>query len=472
MISFRGEVMRMNPSVSKKEPNIYKQIILFALPMMATSVLQLLFNTADTVVVGRWGGDTPEACEAALAAVGSCGSLINLIVGLFLGLSVGADVTFAQNVGSGNREALHRTVHTAVLLSSCLGVTIGAFGFLFSGTFLSWMGTDPAAIDQATLYMKAYFCGIPAGMIYNFCAAMLRSTGDTTRPLVFLSIGGILNVFLNLLMVLVFRLGAMGVGIATAASNWVSCVLILVYMIRTDGVCHLDPGSLRFHAPTLGKILAIGLPAGIQSFVFSASNVLIQTSVNSFNSTTFVAGNTAASNLEGYVYMAQNVFYHAALTYAGQNFGAGNIPRIKKLAIACSLLVSGVGISLGSLFYLLRVPLLSIYVPGNTEAIAVGGIRMLWLVVPYFLCGLMEVSCGLIRGMGRSIPSMISSIIGSCLMRIVWILTVFQMVHTPEILYAVYPISWILTAVAQFLIFGILYRRDLKRYHKNEFVTG
>ena len=281
------------------------RIILFALPLIATGVLQLLFNTADTIVVGRWGGETPEECETALAAVGSCGALINLIISLFMGLSIGAGVCVAHAVGAKEYDRLERIVHTSVVAAAIGGAFVSVVGILAAEPLLVLMGTEKEVLSQAVPYMRAYFSGMIATMIYNYCAAMLRSTGDTLRPLLFLSVSGVVNVALNLVMVLAFHLGAVGVGIATSASQWVSCFMIIAFMRKKDNPCYIDLKKLRVDFGALKKIFLIGIPAGIQSSLFALSNVTIQSSINSLGKVV-VAGNTAAANLEGYIFQVQH----------------------------------------------------------------------------------------------------------------------------------------------------------------------
>lgn len=456
--------IRQTGAKSFTEGPLLSKIILFALPLIATAVLQLLFNTADTVVVGRWGGSTPEECETALAAVGSCGALTNLIVNLFLGLSVGAGVCVAHDIGAGDQEGVSRVVHTSVLASLISGAVVTVFGLCMARPLLALMGTDPAVLDQAVPYMCAYFCGMPANMLYNYCAAMLRSSGDTTRPLAFLSVAGIVNVVLNLIMVIVFGMGAVGVGIATAVSQWISCILIVCFMMRTDGPCHITLSKLHVDRIKLRKIVMIGLPAGIQSTLFSVSNVLIQSTVNSFGKVV-VAGNTAGANLDGYIYATQNALYHTALTFVGQNVGARKHDRVKKSLLRCIAVVSVVGITVGMAMYLFGRPLLGLFAPGNTGAIEAGMTRLSIMATTYFLCGLMEVGCGTMRGLGKSLAPMFISLIGSCLFRIVWIYTVFPFSPTLKMLYISYPVSWSLTALT-FFCFCAHYLSKLKKQWK------
>lgn len=444
----------------QKQKPLLAQILSFVVPLIATSVLQLLFNTADAIVVGRFGGDTPEACEAALAAVGSCASLITLIINLFLGLSVGAGVCVAQSYGAEDRDAVHATVHTAVPLSAVLGLAVTVIGFFGAPVFLRWMGTDTAAIDQATRYMQAYFIGMPAAMVYNYCAAMLRGVGDTVHPLLFLTAGGVLNVGFNLVAVIVFRMGAMGVGLATALSNWVACIMILMFMLRREGACHLELKHLRFSRAVLRRMLYIGVPAGIQSSLFSISNVLIQSAINSFNSTAFVAANTAAINIEGYIYTVLSAFAQATLTFVGQSMGASDPVRAHRATLQCTLCVLFGGFSLGLLARLLGGVLLSLFIVDNPTAIALGTVRLTYIGIPFFLCGLMEVGCNALRGIGKSLQPMIVSLLGACVLRIVWVYTLFRWFPSAEMLYLSYPVTWFITTAVQYLLYFI-YKRHI-----------
>lgn len=441
------------------------KIILFSLPLIATGILQLLFNTADTVVVGRWGGDTKEECETALAAVGSCGALINLIINFFFGLSVGAGVCTAQGLGAKQYDDVQKVVHTSVLTAIICGSAVGVLGIVLARPLLTLMGTETAVLDQAVPYMCAYFLGAPANMIYNYCASILRSNGDTVHPLMFLSCAGVINVLLNLMMVILFRLGAVGVGIATAAAQWVSCFLIVGFMMRLDGPCRLELRKLRIDTAKLRQIIYIGIPAGVQGMVFSFSNVLIQSSINSFGKAT-VAANTAASNVCDYAYVSQNALYHAALTFVGQNVGARRYDRIRSCSLCCIGVVTAVGVLIGGGMFLFGEQLLGIFAPGNEEVIRIGMIRIQVIATTYFLCGIMEVGSGVLRGLGRSMTSMIVALTGSCLFRVIWIYTVFASFRSLEVLYISYPVSWALTAIAHFS-FAILAVRKLLRLSKD-----
>ena len=431
------------------EGNIFKQIILFALPLIATSVLQLLFNTADTIVVGRWGGDTEAEREIALAAVGSCGAIIHLVVNIFLGLSVGAGVCVAHAIGAREFDTVEKTVHTAVYAALIGGVFVTAFGFIFTPQLLGLINIEPSILPEAIPYMRAYFCGMPASLLYNYCAAMLRASGDTTRPLGFLTIAGVANVLLNLVMVLAFHTGALGVGVATAASNWISCLLIVLFMLKTEGPCHLDVKKIAIHTEPLKKILAIGLPAGIQSSLFSISNVIIQSALQSFQSATVIAGHTAASNIQGYVYTVMNSTAQSSMNFTGQHVGAKKWKRLKTVVLWHYGLVFTFGISLGWIMYLLGRPLLNVFTPGNTGAIEVGMINLAIIGLTYFICGGLDVGSYTMRGFGKSLAPTIISLMGACVLRIVWIYAVFYPFYPDNltVLYLSYPSTWIITSV-------------------------
>ena len=440
---------------------LLSRIILFSLPLIATSVLNLLFNTADTIVVGRWGGETPEASAIALAAVGSCGALINLIINLFMGLSIGAGVCVAHAIGAKHYEELDRIVHTSVIAAAVGGVIVSVFGYCMAEPLLRLMGTEESVLFEAVPYMKAYFTGMTASMIYNYCASILRSMGDTVRPLLFLSVSGVVNVGLNLVMVLGFHQGARGVGIATAASHWASCILILWYMTRKTSPCRIRLSHLRVNRKTLRKIVAIGIPAGLQGMLFSISNVTIQASINSLGKTV-VAGHTAASNLNGYIYATQNAIYSAALTFVGQNVGAHKFDRIKKSSFYCLGIVTVIGVLVGGAMTIFGKQLLSLYAPGNLAVIEKGMINLRLVGLTHFICGIMEVGCGCVRGMGKSFTTTVISLLGSCVSRVIWVITVFPLAPVgleQQTLYLCYPISWAITAIAHFAVFFMILRK-------------
>ena len=439
---------------------LFSGLLLFALPLMLSGVLQLLFNAADIVVVGRFVG------SHAMAAVGATSSLINLLVNFFIGISVGTNVLVARYCGAQSYRDVQETVHTSLLVAIVGGVVLIGLGVVLARPMLEGMGTPVDVLDQAVLYMKLYFIGMPATMLYNFGAAILRAIGDTRRPLYFLLISGVVNVIFNLFFVIQLHMGVAGVAIATVISQCISALLILQCLMRMDGVCHVELSHLRFHSAKMREMLRVGLPAGFQSVIFNVSNVLIQSSINSFGALA-VAGNTAGSNIEGFVYTAMNAIYQTALSFTSQNLGAKNFKRIDQILTRCLLSVTVVGLILGNGAYLLGHHLLSIY-STDPEVISFGLLRMGIISVSYFTCGLMDVFSGSIRGMGYSVMPMLVSLTGACLFRIVWIFTVFQWSHTLFTLYISYPISWVLTTLVYVGCYFVV-RRQVRQ--KAEAVT-
>lgn len=433
-----------------------RKIIMYCVPLALSGILQLLYNAADVIVVGQFSGKT------ALAAVGSTGSLINLVVNLLIGLSVGSSVCVANFYGAGKYKDLRETVHTSMLISVIGGVIVAVVGIVFAKTFLTWMGSPEDVIDQATLYLRIYFAGMPLNMAYNFAAAILRALGDTRRPLYYLAISGAVNVLLNLLFVIVFHMGVAGVATATVISQAVSTALIIVCMVRSHGAIHLELRELRVHADKLWQIVRVGLPAGLQGTIFSISNVLIQSSINSFGSVA-MAGNAASASLEGFMYTAMNSVYQAALSFAGQNMGARKYTRLKKVLTNCIAIVTTIGVGMGAIIYLLRYPLLNIYAPGEPDVIEYGIVRLEMFCLTYFTCGMMDVLVGQMRGMGYSIAPMIVSLVGVCGIRIGWIYTIFQQHHSLFSLYLSYPVSWVITGTVHFCAFLYLYSKVKRR---------
>ena len=436
------------------------KVLMFSLPLIASGVLQLLFNAADMVVVGQWAG------KECLAAVGSTGSLINLMVNVFIGLSVGGSVAVARSFGANDPAAVHRSVHTAMSLAIIAGLAVGVLGFVFCRPLLKLM--DNPVLDLATTYMKIYFLGMPFNMVYNFGASILRAVGDTKRPLIYLTIAGVVNVLLNLILVIVFHMNVAGVAIATVASQAVSAVLVVLCLMRSHGVVHLELKELRIYKRQLIDIAKVGLPAGLQGSLFSISNVLIQSSVNGFGEVV-VAANSAGGNLEGFVYTAMNAIHQAALTFASQNLGAGKIKRVRRSVLVCLLTVLAIGFIFGNLMLLCGKPLLSLYLDDPSAIDPLTGItvleygikRLSWMLPLYCLCGLMDVMVGTLRGVGYSIMPMIVSLTGACLFRVVWIMTVFAANPTLDILYMSYPISWGLTFATHLLCYLLIARKKL-----------
>lgn len=433
---------------------LLRNIITYTLPIILTSVLQLLFNAADLVVVGRYCG------SVSVGAIGATGALTNLMVNLFIGMSVGAGVAVAHAKGAHEDEVLHRTVHTALPVALVGGVALTFIGVLFSETFLRLMDTPDNVLSLSAVYMKIYFAGATFNLVYNFCASILRAVGDTKSPLIFLSLAGVVNVVLNIFFVTVFHMNVAGVALATTISQGLSAVAVVIVLMRRKDGCRLRLRKMRFYKPQLMKIIRIGLPAGIQGSLFSISNVLIQSSVNSFGDV-FMAGNAAAGNIEGFVYVGMNAFHQTAVNFVGQNMGARQYDRVKKILWTCLGCTAVIGLGLGVMGYFFGEQLLSIYITDSAEAIGYGMIRLSCICLPYFLCGLMDVSTGALRGMGASFVPMLISVLGVCGFRILWIYSVFQVWHTPQCLYLSYAVSWIITFAAQLAAFGVVYRKHI-----------
>ena len=415
-----------------------KKIILFSLPLAASSILQLLFNAADVVVVGRFAGST------ALAAVGSNGALINLLVNLFVGLSLGANVVAARCFGAKDEQGVQNTVQTSVTLGLVSGILLAFVGFFAARGLLELMSCPEDVIDLSTIYLKIYFIGMPMTMLYNFNSALLRAVGDTRRPLYCLAVSGVINVLLNLVFVILFQMSVAGVALATIISQTVSAILVTVLLMKEQGPLHLDLRHLGFHKGALVQILKIGLPAGLQSTVFSLSNVVIQSAVNSFGSTV-VAGNSAAANIEGFIYTGMNAFAQAAVTFTSQNVGARRYDNLDRVMRNCLLCAVVVGVVLGGGAYLAGEGPLHFY--SSDEAVVAAGLaRMKVICTSYFFCGVMDTLASCLRGRGYSVLPMIVSLVGSCLLRLVWIATIFQLFRSTTTLYISYPISWVLTA--------------------------
>ena len=438
-------------------------ILLYTFPIILTSLLQLLFNAADLVVVGRWCG------SVAVAAVGATGSITNLIVNLFIGLSVGSGVTMAHALGGRNADAAHKTVHTTLPLALISGVFLTVIGVGFSETFLRLMGTPEDVLPLSAKYMRIYFCGITFTMVYNFCASILRAAGDTRSPLVFLTLAGVINVVMNIIFVTQMGMDVDGVALATVISQGVAALLVVVAMMRRTDESRLELKKMRIYKPQLLKIIRIGLPAGLQSSMFSISNVIIQSSINSFGSVA-MSGNAAAGNIEGFVWAAMNAFHQTAVNFTGQNMGARRYDRIRMILWCCLGSVTVVGLLLGVLGFAFGPQLLSIYITDSQEAISYGVMRLMYVCLPYCLCGMMDVSSGALRGLGSSFAPMVISVLGVCGMRIGWIYTIFQIprFHTLQSLYISYPISWAITYAAQLFAFLYLFNRFRKAHAEEE----
>lgn len=454
------------PKMDMTQGNILKQLILFSIPIVATSFMQLFFNTADTVMVGWFGGSDEAERTAAIAAVGSCASLINLIISVFSGLSVGAGVSISHEIGAKRYDKIERIVHTAVLLGIICGFAVGIVGFVFAEHFLLLMGTNAEVLPKAAAYMRAYFCGTPAQLVYTYCAAMLRAEGDTTRPFIFITTAGAANVILNFVFVCILPFGALGVGIATAASQWVSCIMVTVYMLRTKSCCKLYIKKLRLHTQELKKIIVIGLPAGIQTSMFSIANVFVQSSVNSFDTPT-MTGNTIGSTIGQYINQTGGSIAQGTLTFVGQNLGAKNPKRLKKGILTSAFLVFSVNLTLAVIINLFSGPILSLLAPGEgaevAKAIAVGQLRLRIMGMTFCIAGLDAVSSSTLQGFGKSSLAMIVALIGACGFRLLWIFTVFAAFHEIWVLYLAFPISWVLLSTTQFTLCAVQYKKFKKK---------
>ena len=443
---------------------LFRKIIAFSLPLVLTGLLQCFYNAADLIVVGYFKG------HIALAAVGNTGALNNLVVGVFMGLSVGAGVCAAQYIGARDYDKVRKVIHTSVLTALLLGVVVGAVGFIFAPHLLALMDTPENVIEYSTLYIRIIFCGVPASLLYNYCTSILRSSGDTKHPLIFLTISGIVNVLLNLLLVAGFGLGVEGVAIATIVSQALSAVLVVVHMVRSDSYLKINLRELKISKKYLTRMMMIGIPSGIQGSLFSLSNVVIQSSINSFNDIV-MAGNSAAANIEGFIWIAMNSITQASITFVGQNVGAKKYDRIGKVLLNCMGVVTAVWALLAGVVFLFKHPLLTLYAGENEAVIAAGLIRMSVIGPTYFICGNMDVVCGALRGMGTSTTTMVLTLIGVCGVRILWIQTIFKMFRTPMSVYISYPISWAIALSANLLVFVFIYRKTRQQGYipENEF---
>lgn len=433
---------------------LFGSIVSYTIPIILTSLLQLLFNAADLIVVGRFCG------SVSVAAVGATGAITNLMINFFIGLSVGAGVGVAHGLGSREDHVVHCTVHTAIPTALFSGVVLTVFGITFSEPFLRMMDTPESVLPLSAVYMKIYFAGITFTMVYNFCAAILRAAGDTKSPLIYLTFAGVVNVVLNVFFVRVLHMNVAGVALATIISQAISAVLVTWALMHRTDACQFIWKKMHIYKPQLQKMIRIGLPAGIQSSLFSISNVLIQSSVNSFGDV-LMSGNAAAANIEGFVYVCLNAFHQTAVNFIGQNAGARQYKRVYKTLLICLGSVTVVGLGMGLLAYSLGPTLLSIYITDSPEAIAYGMVRLGYICLPYFICGLMDVTTGALRGLGASMAPMIISVLGVCGLRIGWVYTIFQIpqYHTPQCLYFSYLVSWAVTFIFQFIAFEFVFRR-------------
>lgn len=433
----------------------FKKIVLFSVPLVFTGLLQLVYNTADTVIVGRFAG------KQALAAVGSTGALVALILNVFMGLAMGAGVVTARSIGAGDTAKIKRCTHTAMTLSVISGIAVGIIGYFISGLLLQLMHIEAEILTLSTLYLKIYFLGAPGMLIYNFGAAIVRAHGDTQRPLYILFLSGIVNIVLNLILVIPVQLGVSGVAIATVVSQYISAALIVLYLFRSDSVIRIRRKALRIHKQELFEIVKIGVPAGIQNSMFSIANVIIQSSVNSFGENA-MAGIAAGSNYDSYIYTCTNAFAQTTMTFTSQNVGAEKYENIGKVYGRCMALVCAVDGVLSLLGYIFRGQIVGLFsdVP---EVISIGAERMQLIMPFYITCSLQDVVAGQIRGLGKSTGPMLVSLLGTCGVRLLWIFVFLPMNRTLMNLFIAYPLSWTITFIAQAVLYAVLKRKLMKK---------
>ncbi len=452
---------RINTSMT--EGPLLGKMLLYTLPLMLTGLLQLLFNAADLVIVGQFG----ESGSNAVAAVGSTTSLTALFINFFIGCSAGSGVTVAHGIGANNANAVHKAVHTIIPLSIVGGTVISILGFALSRPMLVLMSTPDNILELSVTYMEISFLGMLPNMVYNFGASILRAAGDSKRPLYYLVVAGILNVALNIFFVIVLHLDVAGVAIATLISHILSAILVLRALIKRNDICKLELKKIRFYAEPLRRIFRMGIPAGIQSSLFAISNVIIQSSINTLDAVFVgvVAGNAAAGNLQNFAFVTCESFKQTAMNYAGQNVGCQKYDRVKKVTVISLVGVAVSSIIVGIVMTAFSEPLLGIYISDSPEAIRWGTVRMVCMCLPYFMGGVMDVTTGILRGMGKSIFPMFASIIGVCGLRIVWIYTIFQIpqYHTPESLWISYIITWTFTAAVQIIVLYVTLNKKIRQ---------
>lgn len=440
------------------EGPLFSKIWIFTVPLILSGLLQLLFNAVDMIVAGRYVG------KEALAAIGSTSSLINLLINVFIGLSTAANVLVARYFGSGQDKDVHETVHTSIALSVISGVILSILGIIVAPKILVLMGTHESVLPMATLYIRIYFLGMPVLMLYNFGAAILRAIGDTKRPLYYLTISGAINAICNVIFIVVFGMGVDGVAYATILSQAISAILTIRCLMVSDESYRFELKKVHIYRDKLGQILRLGLPAGFQGSIFSISNVLIQSSINSFGADA-MAGNSAACNIEGFVYVTMNTFHVTCLSFVSQNYGKHYFARIRKIFLICLGSVTAVGLIAGSLSYVFGPQLLSLYANDADKSVVISyGMRRLAIIMfTYFTCGMMDTCVGALRGLGYSVMPMIVSLLGACGFRILWIFTIFRAFRSLENLYISYPISWTITTTVHIICFIIVFNKLRKR---------
>ncbi|MBR0348579.1 MAG: MATE family efflux transporter [Clostridia bacterium] len=439
---------------------LFPKILGFAFPLMVTGLLQIVYNAADVMVVGRFAG------SISLAAVGATSTLVNLMLNLFLGLSMGSGVVVAKHIGAGDGASVHRTVHSAMLLSIISGFVIGIIGVVISPYALSAMGTPDDVHSLSTLYLRIFFLGTPANMVYNYGASILRATGDSKRPLYILTSTGILNVVLNLIFVIKFNMNVAGVALATIISQYVSAICVLYILLNINSYIHLSMKKLHFYKDELLDILKIGIPAGLQGSLFSLSNVIIQSSINSFGAAA-IAGNTASGNVDSIIFTCCNSVSQTATTFASQNLGAGQYKRIRKIYFNCIGVSMGIAAIFGVALLAFGPQILTVF-STDSEVIDMGLIRLKLFAVTYIINSVLDVTTGQMRGLGKSVIPMIVTMVGVCGLRVLWVFTVFPQYRSMFTLYLSYPVSWLATGIVLVTMYAVTFRKILKRSRNNE----
>lgn len=456
-----------NKNRKKKEMDllngpILPKIISYSLVIMVTNLMQMLFNTADMVIVGKFAGNE------CLGAVGATTALVSLFLSLFTGFAVGVSVITTHTIGAGDMKGFKETLTTAFSLSILLGAILSVLGFIFAKQALMLMDTPEDLLGLATVYLRIYFLCMLPQLFFLYMASVLRSLGNTKTPMYMLMVSGVINVVLNVFFVVVCKMNVDGVALATVVSQYVSAGLLLWHMLKTDAIYKIEKIRFKFYKDKLSKIVRIGIPNAVHGVVISISNVFIQSALNTFPSIA-VTGSSAAANIETYVYHIQSSFHQAGLTFVGQNYGAGKFDRIKKTQRCCYFLVISLGLTFGILAYIFGEPLLRIYIndgPGAAEAISYGLERMLCICVPYFLCGIIEVQTGLLCGLGKSVSPSVITVFGFCAVRLIWIATIFQKFHSLTVLYACYPVSWLISMALLYLVYLRAKRQLFPKYYK------
>ncbi len=440
--------------------SIFKNIISFAVPLMFANLFQLFYLAADLIVVSRWSGND------AMASVGATNPLTNLLVNVFIGISLGGGVLVSQRFGSGDREGLSRAVHTSMFVAVIAGFIGAIIGFAFARPFLVLMDTpEGTVLEGAVVYMRIIFLSVPAFIIYNFGAAILRAVGDTKRPLYVLALAGVVNIILNMILVIVFHMGVVGVGIATLTANYLSMIMVVYALVKTDGAYKFCIKEMKIYKGEFKEILRIGVPAGIQSSVFSIANAVIQSSVNLFGAAA-VAGCAAAGSIEGFIYTAMNSFYQATVTAVSQNYGAKNEKRINKTICISLSSVTVVGTVLGLLVTAFSKQLLGVYIKDAPEALNYGMQRVMIMCIPYFLCGIMDVLSGILRGLGYSSTTAVNSMVGACGLRLIWIFAILPLNRTPQMLFFCWPISWLAVIVLHTASLLIVKKKAIQKMYE------